>query len=98
MELYTSIILVLVCVFFIFIFILANIMVTILILLCIILTLVDVMGFMSFWGLTVDTTTSMMSVNYPAHIAHGFLEEAESEGKESRLQENRSRAQLILTM
>ena len=81
-ELYRSIILALVCVFFIVIFMLANITAAILVLLCVIFTLVDVMGFMYFWGLTVDTTTSMLlivciglSVDYAAHIAHGFLEE-----------------------
>ena len=104
MELYRSIILALVCVFFIVIFMLANITAAILVLLCVIFTLVDVMGFMYFWGLTVDTTTSMLlivciglSVDYAAHIAHGFLEEAEPEGEESRLQKNRARAQQTLT-
>ena len=80
-ELFRSIVLALGCVFLIVVFMLANITGAVLVLLCVIFTLVDVMGFMYFWGLTVDTTTSMLlivciglSVDYAAHIAHGFLE------------------------
>ena len=103
-ELFRSIVLALGCVFLIVVFMLANITGAVLVLLCVIFTLVDVMGFMYFWGLTVDTTTSMLlivciglSVDYAAHIAHGFLEEAEPEGDETRLQKNRARSQQTLT-
>ena len=104
-ELIRSIVLALVCVFFIVVFMLANIIAAILVLLCVIFTLVDVMGFMYFWGLTIDTTTSMLlivciglSVDYAAHIAHGFLEESEKKDAEgSKLQKNRARAQATLT-
>lgn len=102
-ELIRSMLLALVCVFLIVIFMLANITGAILVLLCVIFTLVDVMGFMYFWGLTIDTTASMLlivciglSVDYAAHIAHGFLEEQELEGEGSRLQKNRARAQATL--
>ena len=100
-ELFRSIVLALGCVFLIVVFMLANITGAVLVLLCVIFTLVDVMGFMYFWGLTVDTTTSMvcigLSVDYAAHIAHGFLEEVEPEGNETRPQKNRARSQQTLT-
>jgi len=103
-ELWRSIVLAICCVFFIVLFMLANFTGAVLVLLCVMFTLVDVMGFMYFWGLTVDTTTSMLlivciglSVDYAAHIAHGFLEEEELEGEGGRLEKNRARAQQTLT-
>jgi predicted RND superfamily exporter protein len=51
-----------------------------LVLLCLILTLVDVMGLMYFWGMSIDTVTGTniiisvgLCVDYCAHIAHSFL-------------------------
>ena len=49
-ELFRSIVLALGCVFLIVVFMLANITGAVLVLLCVIFTLVDVMGFMYFWG------------------------------------------------
>ena len=44
------------------------------------MTLIDVMGYMHFWGLTIDVVTSIiviisigLCVDYSAHIAHAFL-------------------------
>ena len=41
---------------------------------------IDIAGFMHFWGLTVDTVTTIimviaigLTVDYSAHIAHGFM-------------------------
>ena len=41
---------------------------------------VDISGFMAFWGLTIDTVTTIilviaigLTVDYSAHIAHGFM-------------------------
>ena len=103
-ELFRSIVLALACVFIIVIFMLANVTGAILVLICVVFTLVDVMGFMYFWGLTLDTTTSMLlivciglSVDYAAHIAHGFLEEAEPEGDETMMTKNKARSQKTLT-
>ncbi|XP_014479846.1 PREDICTED: Niemann-Pick C1 protein-like [Dinoponera quadriceps] len=50
------------------------------ILLCVLLTLLDVCGFMYFWGLTIDIISCIglelgigLSVDYAAHVAHAFL-------------------------
>ena len=50
--------------------------------LCIVLCLVEIGGFMHFWGLTIDTVTCNhliiaigLCVDYSAHIAHRFLVE-----------------------
>merc|ERR1711920_656640 len=49
---------------------------------CVFMTLIDVMGFMHFWGLTIDVVSSViviisvgLCVDYSAHIAHAFLKE-----------------------
>ena len=93
-ELIRSVTLALVCVFLIVIFMLANVTSAIIVLFCVMFTLVDVMGFMYFWGLTIDTTSCMLlivciglSVDYAAHIAHGFLEQdgGDIKGREERL-------------
>eukprot|EP00092_Neocalanus_flemingeri_P016672 GFUD01018035.1.p1 GENE.GFUD01018035.1~~GFUD01018035.1.p1 ORF type:complete len:937 (+),score=124.95 GFUD01018035.1:339-3149(+) len=93
-ELIRSVALALICVFLIVIFMLANLTGAILVLLCVMFTLVDVMGFMYFWGLTIDTTSCMLlivciglSVDYAAHIAHGFLEQdgGDIKSREERL-------------
>merc|ERR1719410_1454659 len=92
-ELIRSIALALTCVFFIVIFMLANVTGAVLVLFCVMFTIVDVMGFMYFWGLTIDTTSCMLliiciglSVDYAAHIAHGFLEQ---EGGDIKSREER---------
>jgi predicted RND superfamily exporter protein len=48
----------------------------------VILSLVEVGGFMHYWGLTIDTVSCVnliiaigLCVDYSAHIAHGFLVE-----------------------
>lgn len=93
-ELIRSVTLALVCVFLIVIFMLANLTAAFLVLFCVMFTLVDVMGFMYFWGLTIDTTSCMLlivciglSVDYAAHIAHGFLEQdgGDIKSREARL-------------
>lgn len=50
------------------------------ILLCVLLTLLNVCGFMHFWGLPIDMVSSIglqlaigLSVDYAAHVAHAFL-------------------------
>ncbi|EFN85001.1 Niemann-Pick C1 protein [Harpegnathos saltator] len=50
------------------------------ILLCVVLTLLNVCGFMYFWGLTIDLVSCIglelaigLSVDYAAHVAHAFL-------------------------
>merc|ERR1712241_1179458 len=84
-ELIRSIALALICVFLIVIFLLANFTGAVLVLISVMFTIADVMGFMYFWGLTIDSTSCMLliiciglSVDYSAHIAHGFLHQTAS--------------------
>ena len=60
--------------------ILADIWGSIVVMICVTMTLVDVMGYMHFWGLTIDVVSSViiiisigLCVDYSAHIAHAFL-------------------------
>ena len=60
------------------------------IILCVFLTLVNVGGFMHFWGLTIDTVSCNnliiaigLCVDYSAHVTHRYL--GESGTKDERL-------------
>lgn len=61
-ELIRSIALALTCVFFIVIFMLANVTGAVLVLISVMFTIADVMGFMYFWGLTIDSTSCMLLI------------------------------------
>ena len=61
-ELIRSIALALICVFFIVIFMLANVTGAVLVLISVMFTIADVMGFMYFWGLTIDSTSCMLLI------------------------------------
>ena len=59
---------------------LASVKLCVFVLSCVILTLVDVIGFIYFWGLTIDAIVCVsvvlvvgLCVDYSAHIAHAFL-------------------------
>lgn len=59
---------------------LADIAVCLLVLVCIVLSLVNVSGYMHFWNLTIDVVTTIqliiaigLTVDYSAHIAHAFM-------------------------
>ncbi|XP_043686569.1 NPC1-like intracellular cholesterol transporter 1 isoform X1 [Vespula pensylvanica] len=61
------------------------------ILLCVLLTLLNVCGFMYFWGLTIDIVSCIglelavgLSVDYAAHIAHAFLNASSQEKKKDQ--------------
>ncbi|XP_012277328.1 Niemann-Pick C1 protein isoform X2 [Orussus abietinus] len=61
------------------------------ILLCVLLTLLDVCGFMYYWGLTIDIASCIglelaigLSVDYAAHVAHAFLNTSSHDGKRDR--------------
>ena len=50
------------------------------VLICVVLTLVDLGGFMYFWGLTIDAITCIFAViaigfcvDYASHVAHTFM-------------------------
>merc|ERR1719317_1481133 len=50
------------------------------VLVCVVLTLVDLVGFLHFWGITIDTLSCVnivlavgLCIDYSAHIAHAFI-------------------------
>ena len=76
-ELYRNIGLALICIFITTLFLLSNFVCSFLVLVCVVLSLVDVGGFMHFWGLTIDTVSCVqliiaigLCVDYSAHIGH----------------------------
>merc|ERR1712110_975652 len=68
------------CVAIITTLLLGNIFVVILTLIMVITTLVDIVGFLHFWGITIDILSAVnivlaigLCVDYAVHIAHAFL-------------------------
>ena len=57
LEIYRNMALAILCVFLTSLFFISNLGGAVLILACVVLTLVDVGGFMHFWGLTIDTVS-----------------------------------------
>ena len=79
-ELYRNILLATVCVFATTWLLLFNLTASLLVLGCVVLTLVNVGGFIHFWGLTIDTVSCInliiavgLCVDYAAHVAHNFM-------------------------
>ncbi|XP_078317578.1 patched domain-containing protein 3-like isoform X2 [Crassostrea virginica] len=79
-ELYRNLALAGACVFFVTLVLIANIWTSIIVFTCVIFTLVDVAGTMYFWGVTIDTASSILltlcvglAVDYSAHIGHTFM-------------------------
>lgn len=79
-ELFRNVGLSMLCVFVTMLLLLADIWASILVMVCVLMTLIDVMGYMHFWGLTIDVVSSIiiiisigLCVDYAAHIAHAFL-------------------------
>lgn len=61
-------------------FLLSNLLTSIMVLACVVFSLVEIAAFMGFWGLTIDTVTTIilviaigLTVDYSVHIAHGFM-------------------------
>ena len=86
-ELYRNIGLALTCVFATTVILLANFRASVLVLGCVTLSLIDIGGFMHFWGLTIDTVSCNnliiaigLCVDYSSHIAHRFLIETSENG------------------
>jgi len=78
-ELYRNIGLAILCIFVTTIILVGHLICSILVLLMVILSLVDVGGFMHFWGLTIDTVSCVnliiaigLCVDYSAHVAHRY--------------------------
>jgi len=68
------------CVFLTTLLLLANFLGSVIVLLCVAVTLVDLCGYMHFWGLTVDVISAVdiiiaigLCVDYAVHICHAFL-------------------------
>ena len=81
-EVYRNIILALICVFISTLFFIADLRGAIIIIGCVIITLVNVGGFLHFWGITIDTVSCNnlviaigLCVDYSVHITHRFLNE-----------------------
>ncbi|XP_033736833.1 protein patched homolog 1-like [Pecten maximus] len=79
-ELYRNLGLAVLCVFIVCLVLIANLFTSLMVLSCVLFTLVDVGGMMHFWGLTIDTVTSIililaigLAVDYSAHIGHCFM-------------------------
>ncbi len=78
-ELTRNLSLALACVFLISLVMLADLRLTFMVLTCVVLILVDVIGMLHFWGLTIDTIVCVcivvvvgLCVDYSLHIAHAF--------------------------
>lgn len=79
-ELYMNLCLAFVAVLLVTLTLVANVWMCVLVCLCVIVNVVNVCGFMHFWGLTIDTLTSILlilsiglAVDYSAHIGHMFM-------------------------
>ncbi len=79
-ELVRNILLALGCVFLATLFLIADIFASIIVVVSVIMALIDLGGFMFFWGLNIDTIVSILviialglSVDYSAHVAHAFM-------------------------
>ena len=61
-------------------FLISSVTTSSLVLICVVFTLVDVGGFMYFWGLTIDSIACLsvsiaigFSVDYASHVGHAFM-------------------------
>jgi len=79
-ELFRNLGIALACVFVTTLILLANLLGSIIVLLCVAITLVDLCGYMHFWGLTIDVVSAVnviiaigLCVDYSVHICHAFL-------------------------
>ena len=70
----------LVCVFIATSFLLSQVQCSLMVFFCVLITIVDVGGFMHFWGLTINVTTCVtlviavgLCIDQAAHVAHTFL-------------------------
>ncbi|XP_063713445.1 NPC intracellular cholesterol transporter 1-like [Symsagittifera roscoffensis] len=80
LELFRNVGLAFVVVFLVCMVLIANIVTVLLVLACVMFTLVDVIGFLHFWGNTINVVTTIMvilavglAVDYAAHIGHTFM-------------------------
>ena len=81
-ELVRNILLALLCVFLATLFLIADLFCSLIVVLSVTLALIDVGGFMFFWGLSIETVAASLgtlalglTVDYSAHVAHAFMVE-----------------------
>eukprot|EP00794_Sanderia_malayensis_P009125 gene9125-10098_t len=79
-ELFRNLILASIAVFLVTLLLVANLWVAMMIFACVVLSLTNVAGMMHFWGLTIETVTSVclilsvgLCIDYSAHIGHAFM-------------------------
>lgn len=79
-ELWRNLGLAMACVAAITLILLADISICFMVLICVVLTLLDLVGFLHFWDITIDTLSCVnivlavgLCVDYSAHIAHAFI-------------------------
>ena len=79
-ELWRNIGLAIVCVFCVTLLLLCNIQICIMVILIVVSTLTDIVGFLHFWGITIDIISCInivlavgLCVDYSVHIGHAFL-------------------------
>merc|ERR1712018_424845 len=79
-EMWRNLACAIICVLFITYLLLSDILSSIQVLICVVFTLVDVVGVLYFWNITIDVisccciiVTVGLCVDYSAHIAHAFL-------------------------
>ena len=89
-ELVRNIGIALVCIFITTLLTLGSWRGSIFVMMCVLLTCIDVAGFMHWWGLTIDITSMNvliisvgLCVDFCAHIVHGFLTGQGSKGEEA---------------
>jgi predicted RND superfamily exporter protein len=68
------------CVFLVTLVLLADLRICLMVLLSVVLTLVDIVGFLHFWGITIDIISCVnivlaigLCVDYSVHIGHAFI-------------------------
>ena len=68
------------CVFIVTFILLVNLPICLMVLLCVVLTLVDIVGLLHFWNITIDTISMVnivlaigLCVDYSVHVGHAFL-------------------------
>ena len=79
-ELWRNMGLAMICVFVITLLLLADITICFLVFICVVLTLVNIVGMLHWWSITIDTISCVnivlaigLCVDYSAHIAHAFI-------------------------
>ena len=79
-ELWRNIGLAMACVFVVTLILLANLPICLMVLLSVVLTLVDIVGFLHFWDITIDIISCVnivlaigLCVDYSVHIGHAYM-------------------------